>query len=215
MPGGQIVVVMTRWHDDDLAGWLLENSRTRTGRCSACPPSRRSRTTSGGKPGDALWPESFPLDSARRRSGRPSAPATGPASTSRRPAPAEGGIFKAALVQPIRKPAGELHPDRPELGHGRSRPASSTTRAAARPGASARTATTCCRSWSAARIPGPEGPRDQAGRRRRQPDAVLIEDKASGQQLLQDLRRETQAARSSAITPTADKMTRASGRAPP
>ncbi|MBP3955411.1 phage terminase large subunit [Gemmata sp. G18] len=41
-----------------------------------------------------------------------------------------------------------------------------------------------------------------------QPDAILIEDKASGQQLLQDLRRETQLP-IIAINPEADKITRA------
>ena len=40
-----------------------------------------------------------------------------------------------------------------------------------------------------------------------QPDAILIEDKASGQQLLQDLRRETQLP-IIAINPEADKITR-------
>mgnify|MGYP003543156319 FL=1 len=54
MPGGAIVLVMTRWHEDDLAGRLLEASET------------------GGEPwevvrlpavedGKALWPEWYPL----------------------------------------------------------------------------------------------------------------------------------------------------------
>lgn len=42
-----------------------------------------------------------------------------------------------------------------------------------------------------------------------QPDAILIEDKASGQQLIQDLKRETKLP-IIGITPTADKVTRAS-----
>lgn len=51
MPGGAIVLIQTRWHDDDLAGRLLENN----------PDRWRILSLPALKDGEALWPEWYPV----------------------------------------------------------------------------------------------------------------------------------------------------------
>jgi predicted phage terminase large subunit-like protein len=53
-PGGRIVLVMTRWHRDDLAGRLIEQGGWQTVRL---PALADSDDPLGRLPGDALWPE--------------------------------------------------------------------------------------------------------------------------------------------------------------
>lgn len=58
MPEGAIVVIQTRWHEDDLAGWLLkehEHERWDVIDLSAI-----------NKEGDALWPEQYPLSALEK-----------------------------------------------------------------------------------------------------------------------------------------------------
>jgi predicted phage terminase large subunit-like protein len=60
MPGGAIVLICTRWHEDDLAGRLLEQAE-RTGekwKIINLPAIKDD--------GTALWPEWFPLESLQR-----------------------------------------------------------------------------------------------------------------------------------------------------
>lgn len=53
MPGGRVVVIQTRWHEDDLAGWLLEEQK-HEGWVTLNLPAIED--------GKALWPEQYPLE---------------------------------------------------------------------------------------------------------------------------------------------------------
>lgn len=56
MPGGAIVLILTRWHEDDLAGRLIEQM----GRGGE--PWEVLSLPAIGEDGCALWPEWFPID---------------------------------------------------------------------------------------------------------------------------------------------------------
>jgi predicted phage terminase large subunit-like protein len=95
-PDGAIVLTLTRWHDDDLAGRLLaeqeaEGDQWTVLRLPAIADSEADPL--GRQPGEALWPARFPLPVLERIRG-----AIGErdwaALYQQRPAPAEGVIFK-------------------------------------------------------------------------------------------------------------------------
>lgn len=54
MPNGAIVIIQTRWHTDDLAGWLLEEHKHENWEVISLPAIDEK--------GVALWPESYPID---------------------------------------------------------------------------------------------------------------------------------------------------------
>ncbi len=106
-PGGAIILIQTRWHEDDLAGRLLREQRpggeqwtvvslpalseppvVTGGPCSDTDPLGRT-------PGEALWPERFPAEHFEHL--RESRGEFYFASLyQQRPVPAEGGVFKRA-----------------------------------------------------------------------------------------------------------------------
>ena len=53
--GGKIIVIMTRWHEDDLAGWIIENIENVT--VVNLPLEAEENDPLGRKVGDALCPE--------------------------------------------------------------------------------------------------------------------------------------------------------------
>lgn len=60
--GGSIVLLGTRWHEDDLAGRILEQSEEEWERVRLQAIStEREPCPMGRKPGEALWPERWPL----------------------------------------------------------------------------------------------------------------------------------------------------------
>lgn len=56
MPGGAIVIILTRWHEDDLAGWLLSEG-TEDWEVLSLPAITD---------GKALWPEQYSVDDLER-----------------------------------------------------------------------------------------------------------------------------------------------------
>ncbi|HEX8415237.1 MAG TPA: terminase family protein [Sphingomicrobium sp.] len=89
MPGGAIVLIQTRWHEDDLAGRLLEQD---------------GRVEDGGQwtvlelpaidaAGEALWPAWFPVETLRRIEGTVG-PREWSALFQQRPQPDEGTYFQ-------------------------------------------------------------------------------------------------------------------------
>lgn len=60
MTGGRIVVIQTRWHEDDLAGWLMENHAHEGWEVLSLP------AMSDHYPGGALWPEKYDIESLER-----------------------------------------------------------------------------------------------------------------------------------------------------
>lgn len=89
-PGGSAIVVMTRWHDDDLAGRLLEEGGWEELRL---PAIAEDDDPLGRAPGDALWPARYPLASledTRTHIGS----YWWSALYQQRPQPATGGMFR-------------------------------------------------------------------------------------------------------------------------
>jgi predicted phage terminase large subunit-like protein len=207
MPGGRIVVVMTRWHTDDLAGWLLETQPHENWTVLCLPAIAEAEDAIGRQPGDALWPEAFPLDTlAKIRTSIGSRDWN--ALYQQRPAPAEGGILKLHWFPRY---------DKPEEKY---KSVVQSWDTAYKKGA--HNDPSCCLTFGEredghdllhAIVARMEYPELKATILRHAAEwnanAVLIEDKASGQSLLQDIRKETQLP-VIAITPHGDKITRAS-----
>jgi predicted phage terminase large subunit-like protein len=90
MPGGAVIVIQTRWHEDDLAGRLLDHDN---GEWQVLDLPALD------KDGKALWPEWYDeasLDRIRKTIG----PRDWSALYQQRPAPEEGDYFKADWFRP-------------------------------------------------------------------------------------------------------------------
>jgi hypothetical protein len=101
-PGGSIVLIQTRWHEDDLAGWLLSSNVNERWEVLSLP-AIAERDENFRHEGEALWHDKFPLSELERiRSaigGRAWA-----SLYQQRPAAAEGVIFKRDWWQFCRPP---------------------------------------------------------------------------------------------------------------
>lgn len=106
-PGAGIVLIMTRWHEDDLAGWLLDEA-TRGGEAwdvLSLPWEAESNDPLGRALGERLWPEWFTEDmerEAKRDARRWSA------LYQQRPTPEEGDYFKAEWLRGYDKAPPEM-----------------------------------------------------------------------------------------------------------
>lgn len=93
-PGAAVIVVMTRWHQDDLVGRLLRDDPD-TWQVLSLPAIDQE--------GGALWPDRYPVAELRNIETR-----LGPYSWSalyqQRPTPAEGGLFKREYFMPLVDP---------------------------------------------------------------------------------------------------------------
>lgn len=61
MPGGAIVLIQTRWNEDDLAGWVLREQKHEGWEVLNLPAWDNDEN-----PTTALWPEAFPLERLRQ-----------------------------------------------------------------------------------------------------------------------------------------------------
>jgi predicted phage terminase large subunit-like protein len=187
MPGGAIIVIQTRWHEDDLAGWLLREHASENWDVLSLP-AIAEHDESFRKEGEALWPERFPLEDLNRKR-----EAVGGAAWAslyqQRPAAAEGAIFKREWWRPYR----EL----PEF----SQIVQSWDTAFKK---GAETSYSVCTTWGLAengyfllsvwrnRVEFPELRRTLIALADQwKPTAILVEDRASGQSLLQELKSAT------------------------
>ena len=57
MPGGKVIIIQTRWHEEDLAGWVLENEPG-AWKVLDLPAVNDN--------GDALWPEAYPIEKLKK-----------------------------------------------------------------------------------------------------------------------------------------------------
>lgn len=105
-PNAAMVVTQTRWHPDDLAGWLLsqEGGETTEGWHIVCLPaiaeekpqefpSTCTVEPDPRKPGEALCPERYPVDVVRRDMAKAGSYASS-SLYQQRPSPPEGRRFK-------------------------------------------------------------------------------------------------------------------------
>lgn len=67
-PGGAIIIVMTRWHEDDLVGRLLnpEYGEVEDWEIINLPAVAEEGDVLGREPGEALWPERYDLAELKR-----------------------------------------------------------------------------------------------------------------------------------------------------
>lgn len=86
MPGGRVVVIQTRWHEDDLSGWL-QTEHGHEGWVVLDLPAISDD-------GKALWPEQYDIE-ALERIKRALPPRDWSALYQQRPTPEEGDYFKA------------------------------------------------------------------------------------------------------------------------
>ena len=89
MPGGRVVVIQTRWHEDDLSGWLLRDHEHEGWVVLNLPAINDD--------GEALWPEQYPVD-ALERIQRALPPRDWSALYQQRPAPDTGDYFKREWI---------------------------------------------------------------------------------------------------------------------
>jgi len=93
MKGGAVIIVMTRWHEDDLAGWCMEEQGHEDWELLSLPAIAEDNDALGRAKGEALWPERFDLpllETIRQTVG----PREWQALYQQRPAPDEGAYFK-------------------------------------------------------------------------------------------------------------------------
>jgi predicted phage terminase large subunit-like protein len=69
MPGGRVVIIMTRWHEDDLIGRLTDprnpcysKEEAENWSILALPAIATEGDPMGRQVGEALWPDQFPID---------------------------------------------------------------------------------------------------------------------------------------------------------
>lgn len=102
-PGGVVIIMHTRWHEDDLIG-RIEKEEKNGGdvfRKVILPAVAEENDLLGRQPGEALWPERF-NEAALLRKKRSVGSYFWAAMYQQRPAPLEGGLFKQSLFRYIR-----------------------------------------------------------------------------------------------------------------
>ena len=207
MPSGAIVIVQTRWHEDDLVGYVIREHAHEGWRVLNLPAVAQADDPLGRAEGEALWPGSFPLselDVLKRTVGSYEWASL----YQGRPAPLEGGIYKRAWF--------EGRYDVPPAAFRRIVQSWDT---AQKDGD--RNDPSVCTTWGETateffllhvfrdRIEWPALRRTAESLAERwKPHAVLIEDKASGISLLQDLRAHTRLP-IVGVEPDGDKVIRA------
>jgi len=102
MPGGAIVVVLTRWHQDDLAGRLLADMDAGHGEkweVISLPAIADSNDDALGRSiGDPLWPARFPLSELLPIKTADAGGRTWSALYQQKPTPGDGTLFKTAML---------------------------------------------------------------------------------------------------------------------
>lgn len=109
-PDGVAIVILTRWHEDDLAGRLLRGDSSGEDAEFAdkwhlinMPAIAEDGDCLGRKPGEALWPERWSIERLRnKRAGMRQY--WWSAMFQQRPTPEEGGMFKRAWLRDARAP---------------------------------------------------------------------------------------------------------------
>lgn len=97
-PDAAVVLIMTRWHEEDLAGWLLEEAKTGGEQWDilSLPMIAKKDDAIGRKIGEILWPEWFTqkmIDIAKRDE------RTWSALFQQEPAPDTGNFFKREWIR--------------------------------------------------------------------------------------------------------------------
>jgi predicted phage terminase large subunit-like protein len=94
MPGGRVVIIQTRWHEDDLSGWLRAEHDHEEWEVLNLPAVSRD--------GKALWPEQYDI-AALNRIRLAIGSRDWSALYQQEPTPDEGNYFKAEWLRPYDK----------------------------------------------------------------------------------------------------------------
>lgn len=92
MPGGRIVVIQTRWHEDDLSGWLQSEHKHEGWVVLDLPAIDET--------GSALWPEQYDVE-ALERIKRALPPRDWSALYQQKPSPETGDYFKRDWIHTV------------------------------------------------------------------------------------------------------------------
>ncbi len=207
-PGGAVILIQTRWHADDLAARLLKEHGHEGWEILNLPAVAEAGDQLERPEGTALWPEAYPLPDLERIK-KTVGTMDWSALYQQRPVPAEGGIIKLAWFKRYRTAPARF-----------TRIVQSWD-TAFKPGQL--NDPSVCLTWGEV-TNGDLFLLDVQRRRLEYPDlkrtarsladkwrpmAILVEDKGSGQSLVQDMRRESRWP-VIAIDPEGDKTTRLS-----
>lgn len=187
-PGAAVVLIETRWHEDDLAGRLLSEHANENWVVVSLPAIAEV-DESFRRAGEPLWPERFPLPDLQRI--RQSVGSAAWASLYRqRPSAAEGAIFKRDWIRTYREVPQSFQKIIQSWDTAFKTGAENDYSVVTTWG-SAETGHYLLSLWRG-RVEFPELKRQVACQAEQwKPHAILIEDKASGQSLLQELRLAT------------------------
>jgi predicted phage terminase large subunit-like protein len=187
VPSGAVILVQTRWHEDDLAGWLLRKHAD-DGWEIVSLPAIAEADESFRSAGEALWPQRFSLD-ALQQIRQAVGSATWESLYQQRPAAAEGALFKRNWWRYYRE-----HP-------ACSRIVQSWDTAFKK---GSESDYSVCTTWGVTdngyyllafwrgRVEFPELKRNvTVFSEEWNPDAILVEDRASGQSLIQEMQAGT------------------------
>lgn len=112
LPGGSIIIIQTRWHEEDLAGSILPVDYAGESGMIACrdgqtweviclpAKAERSDDPLGRQVGQYLWPEWFDRQHWAQFENKPR---TWASLFQQRPAPEEGDLFQATWLKPYEK----------------------------------------------------------------------------------------------------------------
>ena len=107
-PGAKRILMNTRWHEEDVAGRVLEQIERKEikGRVISIPAIAEEKDPLGRKPGEFLWddPTGYNYGSFLRARQRETSPMMWSALYQQRPAPEEGDYFKADWLKPYDTP---------------------------------------------------------------------------------------------------------------
>ena len=98
MTGGSVIIVMTRWHEDDLAGWCLTEQKHEKWEVLKLPALAEENDALGREIGEPLWPEKYSkerLEQIKLTVG----PREWTALYQQRPAPDEGAYFQKSWIK--------------------------------------------------------------------------------------------------------------------
>lgn len=91
-PGAAVIIISTRWHEDDLCGWLLREHAHENWDVLSLPAIAEADGVDWRKEGEALWPERFDEEALRRI--RITSGANWASLYQQRPAAIEGAVFR-------------------------------------------------------------------------------------------------------------------------
>ncbi len=101
-PGGFVILIQTRWHEDDLAGRVLDEMAKggEQWEVLSLPAIAEGNDPLGRAPGEWLWDDDYGYGQELRRHKRDQTPRNWSALFQQRPAPEEGNYFREEWLRP-------------------------------------------------------------------------------------------------------------------